>query len=504
MMNAKISHVLMTLIACLVILAIAFPSRPVYAQTITFTLTPTADAYVNQSSPTSNYGSSSQLRVDGSPLVYSYLRFVAAGLNGATVSSATLRIYANSSSSAGVAAYFEANQTWMERGITYNNAPAFGARLGQSGPFSGGSWISIDVTAAVSGDGEVDFGLSGLNSTAISLGSHEDSAHSPQLVVVVQGQATATPTFTPGPSLTPTSTLAFTVTPTAGFTATFTQTPTATPQPDITPTNAVLLAAGDIAKCGGSAPAPGNGAFITSDMLLSDSGSIFTLGDNSNDSGSLSDYQNCFGPTWGRLMNRLNITMGNHDIGNAGQDFFTYFNGMTGDWGHYSLNLGSWHIIVLNAECSIGGQGCGAGSIQETWLRQDLAANSQKCVLAIWHQPLFTSGTQSPYTGVKTFWQDLYAYGADVILNGHNHNFERFDPQNPDAGADPNGIREFVVGTGGASLDSSSLPLAANEVVRSAAAYGYLRLTLHTDSYDWQFVAQPGSSFSDSGSAMCH
>ncbi len=494
-MKTKISPVLITLLICLAILATTIPFKPAMAQTTTLTLSPTADAYVNQSYPTSNYGSSTQLRVDGSPVVNSYLRFVVAGLNGAAVSTATLRIYANSASSAGVAAYRQLNQTWSEKGITYNNAPAFGARLGQSGSFSPGAWISIDVSAAVTGEGEVDFGLGGLNTTAISLGAHEDSAHSPQLVVVTQGQAVATATFTPGPSLTPT----------ASFTATFTQTPTSTPQPDITPTDPVILAAGDIAKCGGSAPAPGNGAFITSDMLLADSGSIFTLGDNSNDSGSLSDYQNCWGPTWGRLpTDRLHITMGNHDIGNSGQDFFTYFNGMTGDWGHYSLDIGSWHVIVLNAECGIGGQGCGPGSIQETWLRQDLAANSQKCILGIWHQPLFTSGTQSPYPGMKTFWQDLYAYGADVILNGHNHNYERFDPQNPDAVADTNGIREFVVGTGGASLDSSSLPLAANEVVRSAAAYGYLRLTLHANSYDWQFVAQPGSSFSDSGSATCH
>ncbi len=308
-----------------------------------------------------------------------------------------------------------------------------------------------------------------------------------------------TVTFTLTPGATQTATLPLTLTPTASFTATFTPTPT-----DATPTELAILAAGDIAKCGGGEPAPGNGAFTTSDMLLTDTGYIFTLGDNSNDSGSLADYQNCFGPTWGRLMDRLHITMGNHDIGNAGQDFFTYFSGMTGDWGHYSLNLGSWHVIVLNAECGIGGQGCGTGSLQETWLRQDLAANTQKCVLAMWHQPLFTSGTQTPYTGVKTFWQDLYAFGTDVILNGHNHNYERFDPQNPNAVADPNGIREFVVGTGGASLDSSSLSLAANEVVRSAAAYGYLRLTLHADSYDWQFVAQPGSSFTDSGSASCH
>ncbi len=361
---------------------------------------------------------------------------------------------------------------------------------------------TITIKPAQAGGSVFDSVQGGLNNTPVSLGSFKYRVYLPNIAVLEQNLPAATAV--------PTATQESTVIPTAAITATFTLTPTdtqtatSTPTLTQTPTVPIMLAAGDIAKCGGSAPAPGNGAFITSDMLLSDVGSIFTLGDNSNDSGSLSDYQNCFGLTWGRLMDRLHIAMGNHDIGSAGQDFFTYFNGMTGIWGHYSLDLGSWHVVVLNAECSIGSQGCGSGSLQETWLRQDLAANSQKCILAIWHQPLFTSGTQSPYPAVKTFWQDLYAYGADVILNGHNHNYERFDPQNPDAVADLNGIREFVVGTGGASLDSSSLPLAANEVVRSAAAYGYLKLTLQAGSFSWQFVAQPGSSFTDSGSALCH
>jgi hypothetical protein len=512
-MSAKICLAEKILFICLAIIALTIAIKPAHAQSDTYIVNPTADAFVDQSKPTTNYGSRNQLRVDGSPYVYSYVRFVVGELNGATISSATLQIYANSFSSTGVAAFLEPDQTWTEDEITYSNAPGFGALVGQSGEFSGHTWISIDVSAVVSGEGEIDFALGGLNSTAISLGSREDSAHSPQLVVVTQGGATATaipsepnPSSTPTPSITPTPFQGNTPTPTMTViaTGTPTQAATNTPQPTTPPGDPVILAAGDIAKCGGGTPAPGSGAFITSDMLLGDIGSIFTLGDNSNDSGSLSDYQNCFEPTWGRLRDRLYIGMGNHDIGNAGQDFFTYFSGMTGDWGHYSLNLGNWHIIVLNAECSIGGQGCGAGSIQETWLQQDLAANNQNCVLAIWHQPLFTSGTQSPYTGVKPFWQDLYAYGADVILNGHNHNYERFDPQNPDAVADPNGLREFVVGTGGASLDSSHLPLAENEVVRSAEAYGYLRLTLHTNSYDWQFVAQPGSDFTDSGSAVCH
>jgi calcineurin-like phosphoesterase family protein len=233
---------------------------------------------------------------------------------------------------------------------------------------------------------------------------------------------------------------------------------------------------------------------------------LFSLGDNSNDSGTAENYTNCYDPTWGRLKGRTHPVMGNHDqiADPQGGPYFAYFNGQTGDYGHYSLDLGSWHIIVLNSNCAVGGQGCGPGTPQETWLRSDLAATQKKCILAIWHTPLFTSGTQSPNLGMKTFWQDLYAAHADLILNGHNHNYERFAPQDPNAAPAADGIREFVVGTGGASLDPSSLPLAANEQVRSAAAYGYLKLTLRSTGYDWQFVAQSGKTFTDSGSAECH
>jgi hypothetical protein len=144
------------------------------------------------------------------------------------------------------------------------------------------------------------------------------------------------------------------------------------------------------------------------------------------------------------------------------------------------------------------------GSPQEVWLKQDLAANTRRCILAMWHQPLFTSGTQNETPGMQAFWKDFYAAGADIILNGHNHNYERFAPQDPNRNLDLNGIREFVVGTGGASLDTSSNPLAVNEEVRSAVAYGYIKLTLKAESYDWQFIAQPGKSFTDSGSGTCH
>jgi len=324
-----------------------------------------------------------------------------------------------------------------------------------------------------------------------------------------------TSTFTITPS-----TATKTLTPTRRPSVTRKPTKTATPIPtrsSPTATNStisgvsktspiVIYAAGDIADCNGAAPDQSTGAMITSDMLLKTSGPIFTLGDNSNDQGTQENYHQCYNPTWGRLLERTFPVMGNHDmdLNNKGAAYFAYFAGRTGKLGHYSLDLGTWHIVILNAECSIGHQHCQKGSLQEQWLRADLAATRQKCILALWHQPLFTSGQEPEFAPAKSFWVDLYKYQADIILNGHNHLYERFDPLDPDGVAAANGIREFVVGTGGAFLDPPISPPAYGEIIRNATTFGYLKLTLFADSYQWQFVPQPGQYFTDSGTANCH
>ena len=238
---------------------------------------------------------------------------------------------------------------------------------------------------------------------------------------------------------------------------------------------------------------------ITSNMLLKTSGPIFTLGDDLNDGGTQENYAKCYNPTWGRLLERTYPVMGNHDRGpdTVGTAYFTYFGGKTGDWGHYSLDLGTWHIVVLSAECGIGGQGCHPGSSQELWLKADLAATHQKCIMALWHEPVFTSGREFANAPAKSFWEDLYAAKADIVLNGHNHLYERFIPLDPDGAAAADGIREFVVGTGGAILEPPILPMAFGEVVRNVTTWGYLKLTLFADSYRWQFVAQPGRYFTN-------
>ena len=326
----------------------------------------------------------------------------------------------------------------------------------------------------------------------------------------------STVTNTPSPSVT--ASMTATPTPEPSLTRTATITPTRIPTSQLVPsavstpggvsltTPIVVYAAGDIAECNGALPDKSTGAMMTSRMLLNTSGPIFTLGDDSNDSGTKKDYDNCYQPTWGSLLERTYPVMGNHDVSpdNQGLAYFSYFAGMTGVWGHYSLDLGTWHIIILNAECGIGGQGCYYGSPQEKWLRVDLAATKQKCIMALWHQPLFTSGGQSPDQAVQSFWFDLYNYKADIILNGHNHMYERFVPLNPYGIAVTNGIRQFVVGTGGAPLEYKPRQPAAGEVIRDATTFGYLKLTLLSDSYTWRFVPKSGDSFTDSGTAYCH
>jgi len=322
---------------------------------------------------------------------------------------------------------------------------------------------------------------------------------------------TATQTNTPSP--TATMTLTPTPTPTATRTATKTpkriptrSSPTATASGGSDTTPIVIYAAGDIAQCRGSSPDQSTGAMITSNMLLKTSGPIFTLGDDSNEEGTKRNYDNCYNPTWGRLLDRTYPVMGNHDRGPdiQGTAYFSYFAGKTGEWGHYSLDLGTWHIVILNSDCGIGGQDCRIGSAQEKWLRADLAATQQKCIMALWHEPLFTSGREPAFAPAKSFWLDLYNNKADIILNGHNHLYERFIPLDPDGAAATEGMREFVVGTGGAFLEPSSNAPVFGEVVRNATTYGYLKLTLLANNYQWQFVAQPSRSFTDSGGANCH
>lgn len=264
----------------------------------------------------------------------------------------------------------------------------------------------------------------------------------------------------------------------------------------------VLVGAGDIADC-----ADLSGAEATAKLLDSIPGEVFTVGDNAYESGTAEQFRNCYGPTWGRHKNRTHPSPGNHEFHSGGATpYFDYFGKNAGDpaRGYYSYELGAWHVIVLNSECDQVG-GCNAGSAQEKWLHGDLQTHPAACTLAYWHKPLFSSGGKHGNDPeVKAFWQDLYAAHADLVLNGHDHDYERFGPQDPDGNADATrGIREFVVGTGGKNHRPFGKPLPASEV-RNADTFGVLKLTLHARGYNWEFIPEAGKSFRDSGSGACH
>lgn len=262
----------------------------------------------------------------------------------------------------------------------------------------------------------------------------------------------------------------------------------------------VLVGAGDITECGDTDDD------MTANLLDQISGTIFTAGDNAYPDGTPTQFEECYEPSWGRHKDRTRPSPGNHDYHtNNAAGYFGYFGAAAGDpdKGYYSYDLGDWHIIAINSNCEEVG-GCDEGSPQEQWLRADLAQNPSTCTLAYWHHPLFSSGQHGNSSRSQDLWNALYEFGADVVINGHDHNYERFAPQDPDGGADPNqGIRQFVVGTGGKGLRPGDPPIANSEVFNSDT-FGVIKITLHPDSYDWEFVPVPGSSFSDSGSDNCH
>jgi hypothetical protein len=263
-----------------------------------------------------------------------------------------------------------------------------------------------------------------------------------------------------------------------------------------------VVAAGDIVDCKNL-----SGSEATAKLLDNIPGTILTLGDLAYPDGSESNFSDCYAKTWGRHKARTRPALGNHEFHTAGAaGYFKYFGKTAGEppRGYYSFDLGAWHIIALNSECPAAG-GCQKGSSEEQWLRKDLEQNSSRCILAYWHQPLFSSGNEHGNNPeMRPFWQDLYTAGADVVLNGHDHDYERFAPQNPDGTADPEkGIREFVVGTGGKNLRGFVQPLPTTEV-RSNNSFGVLQLTLHADGYEWKFIPIAGGQFTDAGKGVCH
>lgn len=272
--------------------------------------------------------------------------------------------------------------------------------------------------------------------------------------------------------------------------------------PPATAVDAVLLAAGDISSCGNA------GDTATAALLAGVPGvTIATLGDNVYPGGTAAQFTNCYEPTWGQHKARTRPVPGNHDYLTPGaRGYFNYFGAGAGTPGQgwYSYDLGEWHVVALNSNC--GKVGCGPNSEQVQWLRADLAAHANRCTVAYFHHPRFSSEARHGNdNSVRAFWDALYEYGADVVLSGHAHVYERFAPQDPAGLADDAyGIQQFVIGTGGASLYEFKALAVPNSEVRNATTHGILKLTLKPGSYGWHFLPEAGKTFTDAGVRACH
>jgi hypothetical protein len=257
-----------------------------------------------------------------------------------------------------------------------------------------------------------------------------------------------------------------------------------------------LLAVGDVASCNSQ------GDEATAALVDGLEGTIILAGDIAYESGTTQEFTNCFEPSWGRHKARTRPAPGNHEYVTANAaPYYAYFGtnaGPTGR-GYYSFDVGAWHIVSLNS--NVDGT---AGSPQEQWLRADLGASNASCTLAYWHHPLFSSGLQGNHAIVRDIWRALYDFNVDVVISGHDHDYERFAPQTAEGVADPSrGIREFVVGTGGRSL-TPIIIARPNSERRFDGGYGVLRLLLDAQSYSWEFVPVAPGLTVDSGNGVCH
>ena len=269
--------------------------------------------------------------------------------------------------------------------------------------------------------------------------------------------------------------------------------------PDLSPLDrmpggsVVFVGAGDIGDDGNAE---------TAKLLDRIPGTVFTAGDNAYPDGSDSDYAQKYGPTWGRHRARTRPSPGNHEYRTSGATgYYKYFGSSAGpsNRGYYSYDLGDWHIISLNSNIDMS-----VGSAQEQWLRADLAANRKGCTLAYWHHPRFSSGKHGSSTKSKDVWQALYEAGAEVVIVGHDHNYQRFAPQTADGRRDDaRGIRQFVAGMGGATHYAFSSPIANTEAY-NVDTYGVLKLTLGDGTYSWEFIPVAGKTYRDAGSGSCH
>lgn len=439
-------------------------------------VTVSEDTYVNSGQPEEVNGLEDVLEIENDPPEnrQALLRFVVPEFpEGETPSSVTLRLFvlADTDEAVGVHAV---DGPWTQADASGANAPALGAQLTTVPPGTPeGTTVDVDVTSVILGPGTYDFYLTTSTDDSAEYASLESGANAPLLILDFGAGAGAASSD--------------------GETAT-----------DLAGTPMVLAGAGDISDCdneGDSATA----SLIDDVVAENPTAIVFTTGDNVYPDGAPEEFAQCYDPTWGRHRDRTRPSPGNHDYNtDDAAGYFSYFGEMAGapGQGYYSYEAGEWQVLSLNSNC--GEVGCSAGSPQERWLREQLEASDAGCTLAYWHHPLFSSGSHGGSDSVRDLFTALYEGDAEVVLTGHDHNYERFAPQDPVGTHDPvRGIRQFVVGTGGTGNRGVD-PSAPNSEARYNDSFGILELSLYPNGYEWEYLPEVGSTFVDVGIGTCH
>jgi len=466
------------------------------------TITVAEDTYVSQGNPSATHGGYGYLATNAAPGERRvYVKVTVNGIPAeATGVTATLRLWGQTVSSS-VFTVRQVPSTWTEGSLTWNNQPALGTTVTTRTGVASGQYNDFDVTAFVTSNGTYAMAVTTSTTTQIKFTSKESTAnHPPQLAV----------SWTPPTTTTTTS---------SSTTTTVAPTTTTTPPGD----DPVVAAAGDIACAPPAIRTSSSCHHRDTANLLAAGGydAVLPVGDLQYECGQASAYQAVYEPSWGQFRSISRPAHGDHEYTGPGgcstpgsSGYYTYFGGAASPnqpgctsacRGYYSYNLGTWHVVVLNSDCSQPGVGgCSSSSPQGRWLAADLAAHPAQCTLAYWHLPRWTESGGVSSTS-SYFATALYNAGAEVVLSGNNHFYVRFAPQNPSGASDPvNGIRQFIVGTGGKSLHGLSSSPDPQVQVRQSNTFGILELTLRPGSYGWRFVPEAGRTFTDSGTQACH
>jgi len=436
-------------------------------------ISPVADTYVSGASPGSNFGSSATLAANATGPVYTHLQFVVSGSGGAT--SATLQVYSDSSGATQTKVYAESGG-WSESGLTFNNQPGRGDLLGSLSTLVAGSYSTL--TVPLSGDGTYAYVLT-TGATADRKMTSKETDTPPQLVV---------PT-------TPTTTVS--------------TTSTGSGDPVIVAAGDVACAANDPSFNGGSGTASACRSKYTEQLIQKlNPVALLPLGDEQYNSGSPADFSASYAKTWGLSKSISKPIVGNHEYGTSkAGGYFGYFGSLAGPTGkgYYSYNIGAWHLVAINTECTRidGAVGCAKDSPQEKWLKADLAAHPNKCTLVYGHRPRWASSSFAS-ADIAPLVDDMVAAHVDLYLTGHAHSYERFNPQNASGGAAASGtygLTQLTVGTGGAFYTGIGT-VAANSAVRQKNLFGVEKLVLHSSSWDYSFIPE-NSTWTESGTGTC-